>query len=147
MAVNQFIVQSSTGAPVEWDRIVAVAERALQGRVALSARVAQRARNYARYQRRLSAAPPRRFVAIDNSLSDTATVIDVHAPDTIGLLYRITKALAELRLDIRTAKIQTLGPEAVDSFYVTGVDGKKLDDPDLLRELELALTEAMGTDD
>lgn len=147
LAVNQFVVQSSTGAPIEWDRVIELANRALDGRIALTARISQRARNYSRYQRRLAAAPPRRFVAIDNSISDSATVVDVHAPDSIGLLYRMTRALAELRLDIKTAKVQTLGPEAVDSFYITDVDGKKLDDPELLRELELALTEAMGADD
>ena len=39
-------------------------------------------------------------------------------PTRIGVLYRITRALAELDLDIRTAKVQTLGDQVVDAFYV-----------------------------
>jgi [protein-PII] uridylyltransferase len=142
MAANEFIVQSSTGAPVDWDRVLDLVQRALDGRLALSARIAQRARTYARYHRRLSASPPHRYVRIDNELSDVATVVDVHAPDSVGLLYRITQALAELHLDIRSAKVHTLGPDAVDSFYLCDAAGQKLTDPDLLGELELALSEA-----
>ncbi len=142
MAATEFVVHSSTGAPVDWDRVVELARRALDGRLALSARIAQRARTYSRHHRRLSATPPRRFIRVDNSLSDVATVVDVHAPDSVGLLYRITQALAELQLDIRSAKVHTLGPDAVDSFYLCDAGGNKLTDPTLLSELELAVTEA-----
>lgn len=147
MAISRFVVQSSTGAPVEWPKVIEAANKALDGRLALSARISQRARNYARYQRRLSASPPRRFVAFDNVISDFATVVEVHAPDTIGLVYRMAYALTELNLEIRYAKIQTLGPDAVDSFYLCGPDGGKLDDPELHKEINLALTEAMGLED
>lgn len=144
MAAAEFVVQSTTGAPVEWVPVVGMVDDALTGRLALSARVARRARTYARYQRRLAASPPRREVNVDNGVSEVATVIDVHAPDTIGLLYRLTQALGEFGLDIRSAKVQTLGPEAVDSFYLCDRYGKKIVDPVVLAELDLALREAMG---
>ena len=144
MAAAEFVVQSSTGAPVEWEPVAAMVDEALAGRLALSARVARRARTYARYRRRLAASPPRREVYVDNSVSEVATVIDVHAPDTIGLLYRLTQALGEFGLDIRSARVQTLGPEAVDSFYLCDRHGKKILDPVVLAELDLALREAMG---
>ena len=60
--------------------------------------------------------PPR--VVVDNDASRDATVVEVHAPDTIGVLYRITRALAELDLNIVSAKVQTLGERVVDAFYV-----------------------------
>ena len=60
--------------------------------------------------------PPR--VVVDNHASRDATVVEVHAPDSIGVLYRITRALAELDLDIVSAKVQTLGDRVVDAFYV-----------------------------
>jgi [protein-PII] uridylyltransferase len=66
-------------------------------------------------------------------------VVEVRAPDAVGLLYRVTRALAELDLDIRHAKIQTLGHEVVDSFYVRDALGEKVTDADHLRELERAL--------
>ena len=57
--------------------------------------------------RRRPATPP--AVLVDNDASPRRTVVEVHAPDAIGVLYRITRALAELDLDIRSAKVQTLG--------------------------------------
>ncbi|MEZ5229607.1 MAG: NUDIX hydrolase N-terminal domain-containing protein [Acidimicrobiales bacterium] len=141
MAATEFVVQSSTGAAVEWDRVIELAHAALDRRLALSARIAQRARSYARFHRRLAASPPRRYVHIDNTLSDAATVVDVHTPDTIGVLYKITQVVAELNLGIMSAKVHTLGPDAVDSFYLCDVHGNKVTDPSVLGELELALTE------
>ncbi len=144
MAACQFVLQPPQSGTVDWDQVTEVAERALDGRLALQARVARKAREVARYRRRLSAEPPRREVIIDNDISDLATVVEVHAPDRIGLLYRLTQVLHELHLDIRSAKVQTLGPLAVDSFYLTDADGRKLTDQDLLAELRLALTETIG---
>jgi [protein-PII] uridylyltransferase len=63
----------------------------------------------------------------------------VRAPDGIGVLYRITRALAELQLDIRHAKVATLGAEVVDSFYVRDALGNKVTDTDFLAELNRAV--------
>ena len=62
----------------------------------------------------------------DNDASDRATVIDVRAPDGIGLLYRVTRALALCGVDIRSAKVSTLGYEVVDAFYVADVGAGKV---------------------
>ena len=145
MAANQFVVTSASSGSIDWTKVIDMVSRAVDGRLALSARVARRAEAYGRHQRRLSAEPARELVNIDNTISDVATVVDVHAPDTIGLLFRITRALDELSLDISSAKVQTLGPEAVDSFYLTDRDGGKLVDEELLAELELALREVIET--
>ena len=58
-------------------------------------------------------------VTVDNSLSDTHTVVEVKAPDRLGLLYLVTRALAAEGLDIATAKIATDLDHALDAFYVT----------------------------
>ena len=145
MAACELTLQPPTSGVVDWDRVIDRAERALDRRLALTARVRQRAYDYDRYRRRLSAMPPRHDVVIDNRISDVATVVEVHAADTVGLLYWITQALSELRLSIRSAKIQTFGPQAVDSFYVCDAAGEKLaDGDDLLREIDLAVREALG---
>jgi [protein-PII] uridylyltransferase len=57
-------------------------------------------------------------VLVDNDASARSTVIEVRAPDGIAVLYRITKVLAELGLDVRHATVATLGAEVVDTFYV-----------------------------
>jgi len=147
MACSQFTVNDSDGHGVDWAPVIADIHAALDGRLALTARVKRRAEQYQRYRRRLSAEPARRLVTVDNSISDVATIVDVHAPDTIGLLFRITQALAEFRLDIRSASVQTLGPEAVDSFYLCDHLGQKIQDADVLRELELAIMDSMGSDE
>lgn len=60
------------------------------------------------------------------NLSDHHTVLEVRTQDTPGLLYHLTRRLAELGLNIHSARIATWGHEARDAFYVTGSDGKKL---------------------
>ena len=121
-----------------WDRVIADLELALDGRLALNARLAERAA--AHDGRRQSRLPSRAAsVAFDNNASADATVIDVEAPDVTGILYRITRALAELELDIRSAKVQTLGTHVVDAFYVRGRDGRKITDPRTLGEIERAI--------
>src|SRR3546814_3798644 len=60
--------------------------------------------------------PPRRTdietnVQVDNRASREYSVLEVSAPDRRGLLYAVTRALHELRIDIHLAKVDTIGPE------------------------------------
>jgi [protein-PII] uridylyltransferase len=142
MAACRFMVSSGGDHHIDWEPVVAMVERALDGRLAIAARVARRAQQLNRYRRRLSAVPPTSSVKVDNEISAVSTVVDVHAPDSVGLLYRITRAMADLRLDIGKATVQTLGSQAVDSFYVTDSFGQKLSD-EMLDELELAVLHAI----
>ena len=59
------------------------------------------------------------------------------------MLYRITRALAELDLDIRAARVETLGANVVDAFYVRDAHGAKIDDPSLLAEIERAILHSL----
>ncbi len=147
MAASRFTIQRPQSGPADWDKVEELAHQALDGRVALQARLNGRANEYARYRRRLSADPPKKEVFVDNDISDDATVVEVHGPDDVGLLYRLTDVLRELRLDIRTAKIQTFGPQAVDSFYVRDSSGEKVTDSDLVHELESALRDVLRSID
>jgi [protein-PII] uridylyltransferase len=64
-------------------------------------------------------------------------VIDVRAPDEVGLLHRVTTALFELDLDVVAARVVTLGQEVVDAFYVRDrLGGGKVADPERLRRIE-----------
>ncbi len=142
MALEHVRVQAPRDEPVDWARLTADLEQALAGRLAVRARLAERARTYAR-RGAGGAAPPR--LLVDNEASSTATVLEVHANDAIGLLYRITRALAELDVDIRSAKVQTLGDEVVDAFYVRDAAGAKITDPDHLREIERAVLDGIAS--
>jgi [protein-PII] uridylyltransferase len=142
-ALSEFLVADPFRDETPWGRVAADLERAVEGRLALHARVAERARLYSRPAR---IASRRRFAAavrFDNHASADATVIDVHASDATGVLYRITRALAELDLDIRRARVQTLGAQVVDAFYVRDAQGKITDDQ-RLAEVERAILHCLG---
>jgi [protein-PII] uridylyltransferase len=66
-------------------------------------------------------APPK--VTLVDDASRTATVVEVRAHDAPGLLWRIGRALGECGLDVRAARVETLGAEAVDVFYVVDAAG------------------------
>jgi [protein-PII] uridylyltransferase len=141
-ALAEFRVMDSVRDAIPWPRVIAALDLAFEGRLALSARLAERRRTYDRppFSRRAVTAR----VSFDNAASDAATVIDVYAMDRTGLLYAITRALAELDLDIHSARIQTLGPEVVDAFYVRGGDGRKVTDAATLGEIERAILFALA---
>ena len=93
-----------------------------------------------------SCSRPITVVRFDNDASDTATVIDVHAVDGVGVLYRITRALTEFDVDIRSARVQTLGAQVVDAFYVVDDNGNKIADADAAAEIERAIVQALSTE-
>lgn len=143
-AVAELRVLAPTTRELPWDRIAADLGRALDGRLAVSARLAERIGTYRR-SRSLSAHPVTNRVVVDNDVSDAATVVEVHTEDRMGVLYRITGAIAELGLDIRSARVQTLGHEVVDAFYLLDPHGQKLVDPDAVEAVEVAILHALET--
>ena len=58
-------------------------------------------------------------VAVHPDASRGATVIEVRADDRPGLVWSVCAALAACALSVRSAHVSTLGPQAVDVFYVT----------------------------
>ena len=79
----------------------------------------------------------------DNWASDFFTLIEVFADDRIGLLYKITRTIFELGLDIRIAKIATKGDQVADVFYVRDLEGRKVEDESGLRKIVETLNEAL----
>ncbi len=140
-AVASFTVESHFGGAPNWNRVRVDLDAAFNGRLALSARVADKARTYERPP--TTAEPVRTVVSFDTDASAEATVIDVQAPDSLGVLFRLTRALAELDLDIRSARVSTVGDQAVDAFYVRDRAGGKVRDPAYLAEIERALRAAV----
>jgi len=65
-------------------------------------------------------------VEVDNDQSDIYTVIRIHAPDKLGLLYKITKVFKDLDIFIGSIIIDTKGEIAVDTFYVLSSGYKKI---------------------
>jgi [protein-PII] uridylyltransferase len=118
--------------------VVADVRRAVDGRLAIEARLAQRSRNARRLPSGMSLVGEP-TVRVDNTASGRSTVVEVRAPDRLGVLYRITRAFADLDLDLTTVKAVTLGHEVVDAFYVRTLSGSKVEERDHIRELERAI--------
>ena len=91
----------------------------------------------------LPISPPPKVTLVDDA-SIRATVVEVRAHDEPGLLWRIGRALGECGLDVRAARVETLGAEAVDVFYVTDGDGKPLGDGDLRRTIVHSVLAALS---
>jgi len=65
-------------------------------------------------------------VAVADKASSRTTVVEVNALDRPALLAGLAAAIHALGHQIHSAHIATYGERAVDVFYLTGSDGKKL---------------------
>ena len=83
------------------------------------------------------------YVELIRDASETAAVIEVRTGDRAGLLYALGRSLSEIKLSIRSAHISTLAGQAIDTFYVTEVDGSAPSAPRAQDAVE-ALTVAAG---
>ena len=81
-------------------------------------------------------------IVINNNHSDTHTILELQAQDSLGLLYRLTRVLYEQDVDIALAKISTEGNRAIDVFYVTDADGRKIVKETALESIRQALLAA-----
>ena len=86
--------------------------------------------------------PPR--VLIDNKASAEHTVIEVNGRDRPGLLYDMTRAVADLGLQISSAKISTYGERVVDVFYVRDAFGLKIEHQDKVEQVRERLLAALA---
>jgi [protein-PII] uridylyltransferase len=83
-------------------------------------------------------------VVADNDASASSTVLELRAPDEVGLLHRVTRALFDCDLDVVSARVSTIGSEVVDAFYVRTAGGEKVTDPSRLEAIEAAIRAAAG---
>ncbi|MFF4104880.1 [protein-PII] uridylyltransferase [Streptomyces sp. NPDC001903] len=137
--VLRWRVAAQYGALPEAARLRTDLIRALDGSLDVPAKLAGRE---AAYPRRRGVVPPPPRVTVVPEVSSLATVLEVRAPDAVGLLHRIGRALESSGVRVRSAHVSTLGANAVDSLYVVDPDGKPLPLPAaaaLARALEAAL--------
>jgi [protein-PII] uridylyltransferase len=120
-AVTVLTIAPEFGAPPDAALIESDLHRMLEGRLDVAERLARRQRAY-RPRPGVPVAPPK-VTMVDNA-SHSAAVVEVRAHDEPGLLWRIGRALGECGLDVRAARVETLGAEAVDAFYVVDSTGQ-----------------------
>ncbi len=74
-------------------------------------------------------------VSVDLRASRTHALLDVQTADYPGLLYRIACAIADSGLNLSSARVTTEKGAALDTFYLTDRDGKKVESEEVLASL------------
>lgn len=85
-------------------------------------------------------------VRFDNSTSDQYTIITLFAYDRMGLLYSVSKVLFEMQLVLHIAKISTHLDQVVDVFYVSDLEGRKIEESTALYLIRQRLLQAVAED-
>jgi [protein-PII] uridylyltransferase len=83
-------------------------------------------------------------VVVDNRASARHTLIEVVARDRPGLLFTVSQAFHEIGVTIAIAKINTEGTRAIDVFYVTELDGRKVESETRTSGVRRHLLAALG---
>ena len=118
-------------------------ERAFAGQMSRSEPEAER--TFVPARTKVFTVPPR--VIIDNQASATHTVIEINGRDRPGFLYRVTRALYDLSLQVSSAKISTFGERAVDVFYVKDGFGMKVSHESRIAAIRERLLDAIREED
>jgi [protein-PII] uridylyltransferase len=122
-AVDRFVVEPRFGRMPDATLVRSDLARALDGKLDLAERLAEKERSYAK--RGTHAAHRRPTILWFDDATD-ATVVEFRGEDEIGLLFRIASALERAGLDVRSARVSSVAGAVVDAFYVTDRDGKPI---------------------
>ena len=82
--------------------------------------------------------PPQ--VDIYHELSLERTIVEVQAPDKIGLLFRVARTIFEHNFDITFARVGTERHVAIDTFYIEDISHAAVCKSNRLEQLREALT-------
>lgn len=141
-ATAVFWTQDSEGHPYDSERLPRLRQmigRILKGEVVAGSALAGRDK----IRKRDSQFRFPTHVTFDNEGSDIYTMIEVDTRDRPGLLYDLTRTLADNHIQIVSAVIATFGAQVVDTFYVKDAFGLKLDQEHRRATLEQRLRDAI----
>ena len=119
-----FWVQDSDGSPYDesrFSRLRAMIEKTLSGEIIT--RDAIKERDKLKKRERAFKVPT--SITFNNEGSEIYTIIEVDTRDRPGLLFDLTRTLANMNVYIASAVIATYGEQVVDSFYVKDMFGLK----------------------
>ena len=83
-------------------------------------------------------------ITISADANPNYTVVDISAPDRLGLLYEVLRAVSDAGFLIAAARITTEKGAAIDSFYITDLEGSKVTAARRMDDLNDALRRAAG---
>ncbi|MDQ2092142.1 [protein-PII] uridylyltransferase [Marimonas arenosa] len=141
-ATAAFWIQDAEGHPYEASklkRLEQMIHKTLKGEVI--ARDAIQTRD--KFKKREKAFKVPTSITFDNEGSEIYTIIEVDTRDRPGLLFDLTRTMANMNVYIASAVIATYGEQVVDSFYVKDMFGLKFYSEAKQRALEKKLREAI----
>ena len=142
-ATAVFWIQDAEGTPYDEDRLPRLRTtiaRTLKGEIV--PREALKDRDKLRKRDREFRFPT--HITFDNEGSDIYTIVEVDTRDRPGLLYDLTRTLANNNIYIASAVIATYGAQVVDTFYVKDMFGLKLHAKSRQEGLERKLRQAIA---
>jgi [protein-PII] uridylyltransferase len=110
--------------PTESDRLCDTVRRAVQGKIDVDELLQNRRRSPAMNRGRQT----QPAVAFNNSVSETATLIEIVAEDRPGLLHHLARTISAAGCNIEVVLIDTEAHRALDVFYVTRAGGRLPED-------------------
>ncbi len=143
-ATAAFWVQDAQGHPYEagkLGRLSAMIHKSLKGEIIT--REAMKSRDVIKKRERAFKVPT--SITFDNEGSELYTIIEVDTRDRPGLLYDLTRTLADSNVYIASAVIATYGEQVVDTFYVKDMFGLKYHAESKQKVLEKRLRAAIET--
>jgi [protein-PII] uridylyltransferase len=129
MALDNLLVQDSQRRPYADRRLRARLVKAVKA--ALTSEAMPAAPTPPPLPRRRAAFKVAPSVIVADQASSRTTVVEINARDREGLLARLALAIHGQGLQVRSAHIATYGERAVDVFYLTRGDGRKLSAADI----------------
>ncbi len=78
-------------------------------------------------------------IAIENDAHPVYTLVDIQTPDRLGLLSSLLTAFSQTGVHIALSRIATEKGAAIDTFYVSDAQGRKLRDAATIASLQKAL--------
>ena len=123
-ATAAFWIQDSDGAPYDksrFSRLRGMIEKTLSGEIITRDAIKERDK----FKKRERAFKVPTSITFNNEGSEIYTIIEVDTRDRPGLLFDLTRTLANMNVYIASAVIATYGEQVVDSFYVKDMFGLK----------------------
>ncbi|OMO73841.1 hypothetical protein COLO4_26829 [Corchorus olitorius] len=84
-------------------------------------------------------ADPMPVVLIDQDSDPVATIVQLSFGDRLGALIDTMRALKDLGLDVAKGTVDTEGSVKQTKFFITRLDGRKVEDPDILEQIRLTI--------
>jgi [protein-PII] uridylyltransferase len=145
IAIDTFEVSAPDGGPVRDSATHQVFARAVEDELVankdLGPLIAEKAREMAPLPR--SPLPP--SVEVYLEVASPRVIVEIHAPDRFGLLYRVGRVMTEHGFSLTAARVNTERGLAIDSFHLEPADRRAVDATRLIRLREVLLGTVSAT--